>query len=225
MKVDQSNLARRRKVALHEKSNASYHEKHQEVVAAAAEIFLQNGYENTKLKDISDALGMDRATLYYYASSKKSLFDEVLKNASEKNIHYIESLVSEPLTSQEKLSLAVEALMDSYSRDYPYLAIFMQQYLQSSPAKDQTIARESGAWGRRYYNALRSIIQQGLDNGDFAFSLPVGVATNAVIGTVNWIHLARGPNAGKSDRGDRAELSDAHLTHEVSRFIVKALSD
>ncbi|MFW2449212.1 MAG: TetR/AcrR family transcriptional regulator [Qipengyuania pacifica] len=220
-----SRLGRRRVAARHEKNNASYLEKHQEVIAAASGIFLQKGYENTKLKDIAEALGMDRATLYYYASSKKDLFDEVLKNASEKNVNFIEELVQRKIPAREKLVLAIDSLMRSYRQDYPYLAIFLQQYLHASSEESAGLAQESGSWGRRYYVALRSIIQEGLKNGEFAFSLPVGIATNAVIGMINWIHLAKGPNAGKTGQSDRRNKSDDLIDQGVSLFILKALSD
>lgn len=218
-----SNLGKRRAEALHEKNNASYHEKHQEVVAAASEIFLQKGYDGTKLRDISDALGMDRATLYYYASSKKNLFDEVLKNASEKNIDFIEGLVERDIPAREKLVLALDALMTSYRRDYPYLAIFLQQYLHSSSDESVGLTEESGVWGRRYYTALRSIMKEGLEKGEFAFALPVGVTTNAVIGMINWIHLARGPNAAKEMNSGKRDSSREAIDREVSNFVLKAL--
>lgn len=220
-----SRLGRRRVAARHEKNNASYLEKHQEVISAATSVFLKQGYENTKLKDISEALDMDRATLYYYASSKKELFDEVLKAASEKNVSFIEELVGRDLPASEKLSLAVSALMQSYRRDYPYLAIFLQQYLQSSSEESAGLAQESGSWGRRYYIALHTIIQEGLNNREFTFSLPVGVATNAVIGMISWIHLARGPNAGKAGRSERREMADEVIDRELAQFILQALSE
>ena len=168
---------------------------------------------------------MDRATLYYYVSSKKNLFDEVLKNASEKNVEFIEELVKRDIPAREKLSLAVNALMESYRRDYPYLAIFLQEYLHSSSDKSADLAQESGDWGRRYYTALHKIIQEGHDHGEFTFSLPVGVATNAVIGMVNWIHLARGPNAAKHKQSGKQGKSREAIDAEVLRFMLKALSE
>jgi AcrR family transcriptional regulator len=223
--IPKSRLGKRRAVARHEKINASYLDKHQEVVVAATSIFLQKGYENTKLRDISDALGMDRATLYYYASSKKDLFEEVLKNASEKNVNFVEQLVDRQIPASEKLSLAIDALMQSYRRDYPYLAIFLQQYLHASSEESPGLAQESGSWGRRYYLALRSILQEGVRSGEFAFTLPVGVATNAVIGMINWIHLAKGPNAGKAEKSEKRQKSEDVIDQDVAQFILKALSE
>ena len=220
---EDTNLGKRRAAALNEKGNASYLERRQEIVNAAARVFLRKGYENSTLKNIADELGIDRASLYYYASSKKYLFDEVLKQASEKNIEYIEDVAKREMTATEKLSLAIAGLMNSYSRDYPYLAIFLQQYLQSSSAEGDATKQASGDWGRRYYNALRSIIQEGKDKGEFEFPLPVGVATNALIGMVNWIQLAKGPNATRSkSSGSKDRVSDT-LGAELARFILKSL--
>ena len=35
---------------------------------------------------------------------------------------------------------------------------------------------------------MRKIVKQGVDDGEFALDLPIGVVTMAVLGTINWAH-------------------------------------
>lgn len=226
--MDETNLGKRRSAALRESNNPLYHERHQGIVDAAARVFLRKGYEDATLKDIAEEVGIDRATLYYYASSKKYLFDEVLSQSSEKNIRYIEDVMNMDINSREKVTRAISRLVQSYNEDYPYLAIFVQKYMHSSTgdgggAEDHAASGEGSDWGRRYYRALRAIVQEGKDRGEFVLTLPVGVATNALIGMVNWIQLARGPNPVASSTPREARLSPDELARELSSFMLRAL--
>ena len=45
----------------------------QEIIAAAAEIFKEKGYQAATTRDIAAAVGIQQATLYYYVSSKEEL--------------------------------------------------------------------------------------------------------------------------------------------------------
>jgi AcrR family transcriptional regulator len=53
-----------------------------EVVRAAITIFCRQGYAGTSVQDIANALGMPKATLYHYISSKEDLLSEILTLAS-----------------------------------------------------------------------------------------------------------------------------------------------
>src|ERR1700751_5239834 len=54
-------------------------ERRQAIVAAAWEVFRQNGFERTTMSDISERLGGSKATLYGYFQSKEQLFAAALE--------------------------------------------------------------------------------------------------------------------------------------------------
>jgi AcrR family transcriptional regulator len=54
-------------------------ERRQAILAAAWEVFKENGFERTTMSDISEQVGGSKATLYGYFQSKEQLFAAVLE--------------------------------------------------------------------------------------------------------------------------------------------------
>nr|MDT0666373.1 helix-turn-helix domain-containing protein [Micromonospora sp. DSM 115978] len=51
------------------------------VVAAAAQIFITNGYQRAQVQDVAAALGLGKGTLYGYAQGKAALFAAAVRYA------------------------------------------------------------------------------------------------------------------------------------------------
>ena len=189
-----------RRVANASQSSEFYQERRKEILQKAAEIFLERGYEATTILDIAERLGTDRATLYYYVGSKQELFHQVVREAAQTNIHAIEVLVNSRLPASEKLRLAFTGLMESFDKTFPYLHVFMQENFRTFAAegdKPDKWSKEVRSWAQRYYDAMRNILAQGVEEGEFALDLPLGLATLAMIGTINWAHRWYRPGAGE----------------------------
>ena len=182
-----TNIGRRR-VANAQESSEFYQDRRKEIFHKAAEIFLEKGYEATTIADIAVRLGTDRATLYYYVGSKKELFQQVVREAAQTNIHAIEALANAKMPAAEKLRLAFTSLMESYSSSFPYLHVFLQENFPTLSHERDSWAKEIRGWSERYYKAMRKILEQGVHEGEFALPLPVGLSTMAVIGAINWAH-------------------------------------
>lgn len=52
-----------------------------EILRIAGRIFREKTYDGTTLKDIADAVGMLKGSLYYYISSKEELFSDIIVEA------------------------------------------------------------------------------------------------------------------------------------------------
>ena len=57
-----------------------------EILRAAGECFARFGYEKTTLDDIGRAVGLNKASLYYYYKNKEAIFAEVLVKEIERAI-------------------------------------------------------------------------------------------------------------------------------------------
>jgi AcrR family transcriptional regulator len=55
----------------------------QQIVQAAANVFIDQGYQRTQMADIAQAAGLAKGTLYLYVESKEALFDLVLRHADD----------------------------------------------------------------------------------------------------------------------------------------------
>ena len=186
----------RRRVANAKESSEFYQERRREILKCAAELFLERGYEATTIADIAERLHTDRASLYYYVGSKQELFQQVVREAAETNIHAIEALADADISASEKLRLAFTGLMESYDNTFPYLHVFLQENFQTLSGGPDSWGKEIRGWSERYYNAMRTILSQGVQEGEFTLRLPIGLATMAVIGTINWAHRWYRPESG-----------------------------
>lgn len=51
----------------------------QDILEAAASVFIEHGYRRTQMADVAAALGVAKGTLYLYFESKEALFDAALR--------------------------------------------------------------------------------------------------------------------------------------------------
>src|ERR1700722_4103606 len=121
-----SNISRRRRSAQADGS-ADYAAKRAELLRIAAKLFKQQGFQATRLIDIAREAGLDRATVYYYVSSKEELFQETVETAFDSNIADARALLAdESLRSIDRLHTIFVSLMVSYEENYPATFVYIQ---------------------------------------------------------------------------------------------------
>ncbi len=78
----------------------------QEIVAAARQLFLENGYENTSVQDVLTHLGIAKGTLYHYFQSKEELLEAVIQIAVAEAVEQLQrSIQTLPGSALEKIRL------------------------------------------------------------------------------------------------------------------------
>lgn len=195
-------IAERRALARANK-DAEYLQRRVELRNAAATIFRTKGFSATKLQDVGAAVGLDRATIYYYFSGKDELFQDVVAEAVRDNLKKVEDLHAETLPSQEKISRLVDGLLNAYEEHYPYLYVYVQEDMAHLKG-DAAWGREMQSLQRRFDRAVRGIVQEGLDDKSIAAAGgDARVIANAIIGMCNWTHRWFHPKT----KGDAAGVS------------------
>ncbi len=184
-KKSTSHIGKRRDLA-QEKGSASYQERRNEIARVAANLFNQKGFQGTSISAVAEALDMDRATLYYYISNKQELFDEVVRDASEKNIAAAEAARSSDAAPLEKLRTLVVDLMNSYAANYPLLYVYIRENLTHVDAERSDWSKYMRSLNRRYEEAVIAIVQEGIDNGSIRPLASARVLAFGVIGMIGW---------------------------------------
>lgn len=79
------------------------------ILAVAAEQFLKNGYEKTKLSDIINGLdGLTKGAIYHYFDSKEDIFNEVANNIGKQNKSIFDAIkYSNDINGSEKITKLV----------------------------------------------------------------------------------------------------------------------
>ena len=186
--IGSTKLGARRSSARAEAAPA-YRARREEIIAAAGRAFLAKGYRATSFRDIADAVGVDRASLYYYFESKHELFRAATSVAVLRNVAEAEAIAASAQPPAAKLTEIVQRLLASYTdRDYPYMFIFLQEDVNGiSESSDDEWAQEMNDYNRRYEGAVTTVIAEGAERGDFVLSGAPHVLTKTVIGMANWL--------------------------------------
>jgi TetR/AcrR family transcriptional regulator, cholesterol catabolism regulator len=200
--IKTSDIAQRRALA-RANNDADYLQRRAELRDAAAGIFRTKGFSATKLQDVAAAVGLDRATIYYYVSGKDELFQDVVAGAVRDNLKMVEDLRAESRPAHEKISRLVVGLLNAYEEHYPYLYVYVQEDMVHLKG-DAAWGQEMQSLGRRFDRAVREIVQQGLDEKTIAAAGgDARLIANAIIGMCNWTHRWFHPKS----KGDAATVS------------------
>ncbi len=187
----------KRRLAAKEDSSASYQVRRREIADAAVRVFNKLGLERASMTAVAEELGVDRASLYYYVSSKEVLFDEVVRTVVERNLALAKKIEGSDLSPRRKLRDLIMALMSSYGEHYPLFYIYIRENLAHVGDKRAEWSRDMRDLNRQTTDAVISIIEQGYADNSFRKVGPAHVVAYGVLGIVGWTHRWFRP--GQSD--------------------------
>lgn len=102
----------------------------QKILAAAAKVFTEKGFEGTRTRDIAEEAGINLALLNYYFRSKEKLFHQVmLAKIQEMFGTLLPILINETTTLEEKLNTAAEEYLNLLQAN-PNLPLFIISEIQ-----------------------------------------------------------------------------------------------
>lgn len=78
------------------------------ILASAQRMFLEKGYENTKIQDIADELNMTKGAIYHHFKSKEEIIDTLGDKLFSNNNPFEIVKKRKDLTGLEKMKLAIK---------------------------------------------------------------------------------------------------------------------
>ncbi len=189
----------RRRAAAKDDGTAAYAERRAEIKAAAADLFKKEGFRGTSIGRIAQALGIDRATLYYYVGSKEELFDDVVSGAVRANVQVAEAILKGAAPAPEKIFTLITSLMDSYAEHYPFLYVFIQENLGHVGERRSDWSREMRALNKRYEDIAVQMIEAGVADGTIRAVGEPWVMAYGLIGMVGWTNRWFNPDQTPTD--------------------------
>jgi AcrR family transcriptional regulator len=136
------------------------------LTAAALELFLENGFANTRMEDIARRAGVSKGALYLYFATKDELFRAVVQEGIVGLIEQAEAAFAASTGSASELLASlmrgiVPQFWDSPSSGIPKLVI---AEAQNFPA---LTAEYFEAISLRTRKLMENILQRGVDRGEF----------------------------------------------------------
>ena len=151
-------------------------------------MFNRLGYTGASLSAVATEMGIDRATLYYYFSSKEQLFDEVVRAVLEDNDQLARTIADSSASPAAKLRELVSALMVSYAVNYPMLFIYIREDLTHVSDKRSDWSGRMRGLNKSIQQAVMDIVDQGFADGSFRQIGSSKIVAYGILGMLNWSH-------------------------------------
>jgi len=104
----------------------------QKIIEAGKKVFLEKGFETTRMQDIADEANISRTSLNYYFRSKNKLFDIVL----EQLVNVFATRLLKVLDNKESLEKKIDNFVDEYAEliiEFPRYPRFLINEISQSP--------------------------------------------------------------------------------------------
>jgi AcrR family transcriptional regulator len=174
----------------------------QHILVHAAQIFAENGFEGTSMRDISRVTGVSLSGLYYYFESKQKLLYLIQYNTFT---FIMEQLLSR-LYAVHEPAARLRALVQNHIEYFLSHPNEMKVLAHEEEALDPPFRDEVAAIKRRYYALAREIFD-GLAAEGLAPDIQPRLAILSLFGMMNWVYKWHNP---KIDPGVE-ELTSAIL--------------
>lgn len=167
-----------------------------EILSVAAEEFRRRGYAQCTLTDIGDRLGMHKASLYYYVSSKEDLLERAILRGTAELRSAVEqvSTTDDPLDRFERI---VRVHGTTLLEHPDVFGLLVEQRSLLDPSVLERIATHE----RRYVGAVREVLAELESDGridDDDPRLRLRVTMDMMNGIVRW-HPPNGEIASSVD--------------------------
>ncbi|MCD4801535.1 MAG: TetR/AcrR family transcriptional regulator [Anaerolineales bacterium] len=170
-------------------SNVSEKRKNQ-ILDAAMKTFSEMGFHKARMSDIADTSGLSKGSLYWYFDSKDSIILNLLEKFFEPELNDLKALLTDSRSAEDRLGIYVDRVSDdmvSMLKWMPLIHDFIALAFRKEPVR-----KAISNYYQRHLEILLSLIQQGLDSGEFQAdsAMEASIAIGSILeGTVLlWVY-------------------------------------
>lgn len=115
----------------------------EKILVAAQSVFIKKGMDGSRMQEIADEAGINKALLHYYFRSKQKLFEAIFSKVFNQIFPDIKSLLYSELPVEEKIGIAIEKYIDLLLRN-PYLPAFILKEVNRDPDFMASMIKKQG---------------------------------------------------------------------------------
>ena len=175
-----------------------YDQRFDALLAHAARVFADRGYDRTTMRDLAAASGMSLAGMYYYVRGKEELLYHVQERCFTRVLEESETALAAARDPHERLAAFIRHHVAFFAAHMPEMKVLSHEAAALSGERLKQITGIK----RRYVDRLEGLLK------DVASDWPAAersAATYALFGMMNWIYNWYDP-AGPLDAERLAEL-------------------
>ena len=139
-----------------------------EFIAAARELFVEKGFDQTSVSDITNRVGMSHGSFFYYFKSKKGVMEEVINdNLTSWKDFMLDLVANEEMNALKKMQIIFGMTIKSRKAKQNINEFFQKE-------GNAVMYREHRRKSREIVVPLiTQIVEQGVDEGIFNIEFPM----------------------------------------------------
>ena len=147
----------------------------------AAGRFLEDGYVETSVRSIAEAMGIKAGSIYYHFDSKDEILAEVLDRGIELISRSVDEALEGATDSRDRLERAVRAHLRALFEHGAYTACHVRVFHQAPPdvQRRTTVARD------RYEARWTELLDEAFDAGALREGVDLALARLFLLGALN----------------------------------------
>ncbi len=137
----------------------------QEILDAASELFVKQGYENVSMRRIADRIEYSPTTIYLYFRDKAELLEQVCHETFTRLSQALDRILAQPGDPMERLKRGLLAYIQfGLENPHHYRATFMMPLPEGFPAEKH---KRADSPGMQAFDFLRRCVHDCIESGKF----------------------------------------------------------
>jgi len=155
--------------------------KSERIVSAAVELFYTQGFTNTTLEQVADAIKVTKPFIYAHFRSKSELLADICSRAIRVAHDALNRVTADQVSATLKLETLVRDFMMAVLDHQPHAVIYSREETHLNPEDREAINELRRGFDRRF----AALLQEGVVAGEFVLE-DVPLTALAIGGIVGW---------------------------------------
>ena len=154
----------------------------QKILAAARELFVNEGYENVSMRKVARKIEYSPTTIYLYFKNKAELLDSICDEAHSNLLNTLETLfqdLGDPVETLRRCARAYTEFGLKYPEDYKLTIILRPQYQKG-------LGLAEGSPATKMFNYLHAVVRECVQQKKFR-QVDIATASQAVWSAVHGV--------------------------------------
>lgn len=187
--------------------SANWEARRRAIVDTSAHVFARRGYHATGIADLCVANDLGKGALYHYIGSKEALLAAIHDRVMDEVIASGDRVAAAPGDPRAKLTLLGDELLDIIARYPDHVWVFLHEF----PALTGERAQKFRERRREFEVRIETILQAGIDSGDFRKVEP-RLTAMAWLGMHNYTYLWLKPDGALSAHEVAKRFADIFIS-------------
>ncbi len=132
----------------------------EKILNAAQTVFIKKGMDGSRMQEIADEAGINKALLHYYFRTKQKLFEAIFKKVFKQTFPNIGEFMLSNLPIEEKLSIFIERYISLLLKN-PFFPSFIIKEISRDPKFLATVIRSQGVNPNKLFEMFENEMEAG----------------------------------------------------------------